>query len=480
MKETLMAVVVSEEQGEVAKFAKWDLDIKPHRKLIKEGFELDDGSNLDMEDAFKETKHPFRVAVVCAMWLTGFDVPSLATLYLDKPLKAHTLMQAIARANRVAEGKNNGLVVDYCGILKNLRKALATFAGAGDEGNGGKPGETPPAKPNEELLESLNEAVSLVCDYLTKHDFDITRIVTETGFTRNASIIEAKEVINQNDESRKRFEIMARAVFKKFKACINVPGVNDYRDIRDAIDIVYKSLQADKEAVDITDIMRELHQIVDGSIVTQSIAEPKPNDERFYDISKIDFERLRKEFAGYERKNTVTQSLKEAVEQKLSQLMMQNPLRTDYQEHYENLVKEYNQEKDRVLIEQTFEALFKYYQDLTKEEQRAAREGLDEERLAIVDLIQKTDLKPSEIKKIKKVATELLATLKGDQLKVANWKNKESTRDAVKQKIYDYLYDEKTGLPVGDYDDDEIKLLSEKVFVHVYRAYPTLPSPIYN
>lgn len=480
MKETLMAVVVSEEQGEVAKFAKWDLDIKPHRRLIKEGFELEDGSNLDMDDAFKETEHPFRVAVVCAMWLTGFDVPSLATLYLDKPLKAHTLMQAIARANRVAEGKNNGLVVDYCGILKNLRKALATFAGAGDEGNGGKPGEAPPARPNEELLESLNEAVSLVCDYLTKHDFDITRIVTETGFTRNASIIEAKEVINQNDESRKRFEIMARAVFKKFKACINVPSVNDYRDIRDAIDIVYKSLQADKEAVDITDIMRELHQIVDGSIVTQSTAEPKPDDERLYDISKIDFERLRKEFAGYERKNTVTQSLKEAVEQKLSQLMMQNPLRTDYQEHYENLVKEYNQEKDRVLIEQTFEALFKYYQDLTKEEQRAAREGLDEERLAIVDLIQKTDLKPSEIKKIKKVATELLATLKENQLKVANWKNKESTRDAVKQKIYDYLYDEKTGLPVGDYDDDEIKLLSEKVFVHVYRAYPTVPSPIYN
>jgi len=228
MKETLMAVVVSEEQGEVAKFAKWDLDIKPHRRLIKEGFELEDGSNLDLDDAFKETDHPFRVAVICAMWLTGFDVPSLATLYLDKPLKAHTLMQAIARANRVVEGKNNGLVVDYCGILKNLRKALATFAGAGDEGNGGKPVETPPAKPNEELLESLNEAVSLVCDYLTKHDFDITRIVTEIGFTRNASIIEAKEVINQNDESRKRFEIMARAVFKKFKACINVPCVNDY------------------------------------------------------------------------------------------------------------------------------------------------------------------------------------------------------------------------------------------------------------
>ncbi len=154
MKETLMAVVVSEEQGEVAKFEKWGLDIKPHRQLLKTGFELDDGSRLDMEEAFKSGEHPFRVAIVCAMWLTGFDVPTLSTLYLDKPLKAHTLMQAIARANRVSEGKSNGLIVDYCGILKNLRKALATFAGAGDEGHGGDAGEKDPAKPNEELLES--------------------------------------------------------------------------------------------------------------------------------------------------------------------------------------------------------------------------------------------------------------------------------------------------------------------------------------
>ena len=122
MKETLMAVVISEEQGEVAAFRKWKLDITPHRKLIKEGFELADHSRIDLDSAFKKDDHPFRIAIVCAMWLTGFDVPSLATLYLDKPLKAHTLMQAIARANRVNEGKNNGLVVDYCGILKNLRR----------------------------------------------------------------------------------------------------------------------------------------------------------------------------------------------------------------------------------------------------------------------------------------------------------------------------------------------------------------------
>ncbi|HBO92699.1 MAG TPA: type I restriction endonuclease subunit R [Gammaproteobacteria bacterium] len=481
MKETLMAVVVSEEQGEVAKFEKWGLDIKPHRQLLKAGFELADGSRLDIEEAFKSSAHPFRVAVVCAMWLTGFDVPTLSTLYLDKPLKAHTLMQAIARANRVAEGKNNGLIVDYCGILKNLRKALATFAGASDEGHGGGEGENEPAKPNEELLESLNESISFVADFLRKHDFELSRIITETGFAKNAAIAQAKEIINQNDETRKRFEIMAREVFNKFKACINVPGVNGYRDMRDAINVLYKSLQADKEKADISDIMKELYEIVDGSIdTTHKVKEPKPDGDRIYDISKIDFERLRQEFSRSERKNTTVQSLKHAVEKKLARLMMQNPLRTDYQEHYEKLVKEYNQEKDRVVIEKTFEALLKLNEELSHEERRAIREGLDEESLVLFDLLSKPNLQPKEIAKIKQVATTLLATLKAERLKVANWQQKESTRDAVKQQIFDFLYDERTGLPVEQYEENEISDITERVFLHIYRAYPELPSPIYG
>lgn len=481
MQETLMAVVVSEEQGEVAKFERWDLDIKPHRQLLKSGFELEDGSRLDIEEAFKSSEHPFRVAVVCAMWLTGFDVPTLSTLYLDKPLKAHTLMQAIARANRVAEGKNNGLIVDYCGILKNLRNALATFAGAGDEGHGGEEGENEPAKPNEELLESLNESVNFVSEFLRKHDFELSLVVTETGFEKNAVIAQAKEIINQNDETRKRFEVMAREVFNKFKACINVPGINDYRDMRDAINILYKSLQSDKDKADISGIMKELYQIVDGSIdTTHKVKEPKPDSDRVYDISKIDFERLRQEFAQSDRKNTTVQSLKNAVEKKLARLMMQNPLRTDYQEHYENLVKEYNQEKDRVVIEKTFEALLKLNEELSNEEKRAIREGLDEESLVLFDLLSKPNLQPKEIAKIKQVATSLLAKLKAKRLKVANWQQKESARDAVKQQIFDFLYDEKTGLPVEQYEDDEISYITEKVFLHVYRAYPVLPSPIYR
>jgi len=476
-----MAVVVSEEQGEVAKFDKWGLDIKPHRQLIKTGFALEDGSRQGIEEAFKAPEHPFRVAIVCAMWLTGFDVPTLATLYLDKPLKAHTLMQAIARANRVAEGKNNGLIVDYCGILKNLRKALATFAGTGDEGHDGKQDEQEPARPNGELLESLNESITFVIEFFRQRGFELGRTVTETGFSKNATIAEAKEVINQNDETRKRFEVLAREVFKKFKACINVPGVNAFRDTRDAINVLYKSLQTDKEKADISEIMRDLYGIVDAHVGTrEAVSKTDAEDARLYDISRIDFDRLRQEFARSNQKNTTVQSLKQAVEKKLARLMMQNPLRTDYQEHYEKLVKEYNQEKDRVVIEKTFEALLMLDKVLSEEEKRALREGLDEESLALFDLLNKPDLAKKDLAKIKAVAVELLGTLKAERLRIANWRQKESTRDAVKQQIFDFLYDERTGLPVDRYEESEISTLTAKVFLHMYRAYPTLPSPVYG
>lgn len=481
MEETQIAVVVSEEQGEMDKFKKWDLDITPHRRLIKEGYLLEDGKRLDMETAFKKPEHPFRVAIVCSMWLTGFDVPTLATLYLDKPLRAHTLMQAIARANRVAEGKNNGLIVDYCGILKNLRKALATFAGRGDSGHGGKEGENDPTRPNEELLVELIESVTLVREFLGRQGFKLDDIIEKQGFARNKAIDEAKEAVNENDQTRKRYEVMAREVFKKFKACINVPGVNTQREERDGIDIIYKRLQADREQADITDIIRQLHGIVDETIHTQQgVRNTRAEGNDVYDISKIDFERLRKEFEASTTKRTTVQSLKDAVESKLNRLLIQNPLRTDYQEHYEKLVKEYNQEKDRITIERTFEALIKLVDGLDKEESRAVRENLTEETLALFDLLRKPDLSKKETDKIKKVAVQLLETLKAESLKIANWRDKEASRDAVKQQIFDFLYEDKTGLPEEDYSTEDIQTLAQSVYWHVYRSYPTVPSPIYT
>jgi len=487
MRQTRMAVVVSEEQGEVEKFQKWGLDIKPHRKLIKEGMDLPPSmrekaqfrnmQRMALDDAFKEEEHPFRITIVCAMWLTGFDVPSLSTLYLDKPLKAHTLMQAIARANRVNEGKNNGLIVDYCGILKNLRKALATFAGQADGGHEDKGWEREPAKPEEELLAELTEAIAFIRTFLAEQGASLDDIITKTGFERNAAIMAAKEAANENDEMRKRFEVMCREVFKKFKACINVKGVNAHRAEYSAINIVYKSLQHDRERADISGIIRQLHQVVDEAIVIQANMVAEERDP--YDISKIDFDRLREEFKRSPVKRTTVQNLKQAIESRLQRLLERNSLRTDFQRHYEEIVAEYNQEKDRITIEKTFEALLKLVQDLDEEEKRAVREGLDEESLALFDLLKKPSLSNADIKLIKKVAIELLETLKGKKLKIDHWRDKESMRDAVRITIRDFLWSDKTGLPVDSYSEEEVAAKAEDVFLHVFRAYPTVPSPFY-
>ncbi len=487
MRETQMAVVVSEEQGEVDKFRKWGLDITPHRRLVKDGMDLSQAmrrkpqfrnmQRMAVDDAFKEAEHPFRVAIVCAMWLTGFDVPSLSTLYLDKPLKAHTLMQAIARANRVSEGKNNGMIVDYCGILKHLRKALATFSGTGDTGRPGEGGEEEPAKPEEELLADLAEAIAFIRTFLTDRGASLDDIISKKGFERNAAVAAAKEAANENDETRKRFEVMCRMVFSKFKACLTVTGINRYRKDYEAINVIYKSLQKDREQADISDIIRQLHQVVDETIETRpGTWHPQPA----YDISKIDFDRLRREFERSATRRTTVQNLKTAIEVRLQRLLERNPLRTDFQRHYEQIVAEYNREKDRVTIEQTFEALIRFIDEMSEEEMRALREGLDEETLAVFDLLKKPELSAGEIKKVKAISVDLLKTLKEEKLRITRWRDKEATRDAVRQAIYDFLWNDSTGLPVDKYTEADVQMKADDVYRHVYRAYPTLPSPFYQ
>ncbi|MBL7965107.1 MAG: type I restriction endonuclease subunit R [Flavobacteriales bacterium] len=475
MRETRMAAIFSQEQNEVDKFRQWDLDVLPHRQLMNDGFETPDGRRIAVDDAFKKDEHPFRIAIVCAMWLTGFDVPSLSTLYLDKPLKAHTLMQAIARANRVYEGKVNGLIVDYNGITRNLREALATFAGkegaqTGSGPGGGEEGGEGPIKPAEDfLIPQLVEAIEGVKQYVKELGQYLDAIGAAKGFHRIKAIADIKNAVNTNDETRKRFEVMAREVFKRFKACITFPEqVNPYRHDYDAINVVYKTLQDDRDATNIDAILKTLQGIVDEAIdIKPSMAaEPKP-----YDISKVDFERLRKEFEKSAHKQSAVQQLKDLIEKKLGRLIRTNPLRTDFQEHYQEIIDRYNREKDRLTIEQTFEELLKFTEALDEEQDRAIREGLDEESLALYDLLKKDGLTKQETERIKRVAADLLEKLKAEKLRVDQWKEKEATRDAVHMTIYDFLYDDSTGLPTGSYTEEEVKQKADRVFWHVMGQY---------
>jgi type I restriction enzyme R subunit len=372
-------------------------------------------------------------------------------------------MQAIARANRVSEGKSNGLIVDYCGILKSLRQALATFAGS----TGGEDdGETDPVRPEEELLHDLAAAIGLVKDYLEQRGGDLSAVVSTSGFQRIAAIESIKNLINENEETRKRFEVMAREVFNKFKACLTMKEVNDYRAEVGAINIVYKSLQEDRAAADISSIMRELHAVIEPAI---AIRDGDTGSGRLYDISAIDFDRLKREFQKHPRKQTEVHNLKDAVEKRLARLLAQNPMRVNFQHRYEEIVADYNKEKDRVTIEATFEALLRLVGELDEESTRAMREGLDEETLVLFDLLKKSDLDKRDIERIKKVAIELEAILRQKKQAIDDWRAKEQTRDEMRQAIHDFLYSDATGLPES-YREEEIDAKTDAVYKYAYQA----------
>ncbi len=480
MRETQVAVVVSDEQNEVKKFKDWGLDIIPHRKRMKDGFRVkvivggrEIEKRLDVETAFKREDHPFRIVIVCAMWLTGFDVPSLSTLYLDKPLQAHTLMQAIARANRVKEGKNNGLIVDYCGILKNLRKALATFAGhtgSGPIGGDGDEGpEVDPLNPEDKLLGELAEAIALVSEGLRDEGYYLEQMKSATSFDKIKALKDAKETINKNDETRKGFEIAARAVFRKYKACLTFARVEAYKSDYQAINYIYGSLQQDKAEADTTAIIQKLNSIVAEAINIR----PDNEEERIFDISKVNFELLRREFAKSERKASDVQDLRTVLQNRLAKMLAANPTLNDFQERFDKIVGEYNKEKDKNTIEATFEALMRLTAEMETEAQAHVALGLTPDQKPIFDLIVREDLTKDEIRQIKSASSELLKAIQRRIEEVQDVFEKQSTRDGLRQEIYDLLYDERTGLPASKYDDDALDLKTDALFQFFENRYAT-------
>ena len=269
MQETIIQIIISEGQNEVRDFNRWSFDIRPHRQRMKRGFETADGKRVDVETAFKDPDHPFRVAIVCAMWLTGFDVECLATLYIDKPMKAHTLMQAITRPNRVFPGKHCGVIADYNGVLRSLREALAQYALGDDDdeeegGEGGGPGGDDGGEivaPIEELVVALVEAIETAEQHLAGLGFDANRLVGAKGFPRIEALRDAVEALYTSDEAKRRFQIMARQVFTRFKALLIEPSAFAYAERHDNIEVIYKKLEERRDTSDVTAVVTALWAI---------------------------------------------------------------------------------------------------------------------------------------------------------------------------------------------------------------------------
>ena len=452
MRETEMAVVISQEQNEVQTFQKWGLNILPHRTKMEK-------RELDKE--FKDDSSKFRVVFVCAMWLTGFDVKSLSCLYLDKPLKAHTLMQTIARANRVAEGKSNGLIVDYVGIVKALRKALADYTA--DQGNS----SVDPTVDKEILIRRIHEVIQSAEDFLAMHGFTLRDLVEASGFAKVSLLQEAANAMCETLEIKKQFQAYAAELSRLIKYADRDDIDDTTRFYKDAIIAIYNELQKKRKHADNTDLMVQINAIINEQIHVEQPTEALTPSRQF-DISRIDFDMLRREFARARKKNLILKDLEELVQERLDKMLFSNPTRMDYYNRYQQIIDDYNAEQDRASIEKTFMDLMDLANSMDAEQQRYVREGFSsDEELSIYDLLFQDNLSKQDIKKLKEVAVDLLDKVKSRIAELDHWTDKQETKATVDNLIRDILWN---GLPES-YDEVKISEYRHRIYEYVYTRY---------
>jgi len=461
MEETDMAVVVSQGQNEIADMQARGLEIKPHRtRMVQE----------DLETKFKDPDDPLRLVFVCAMWTTGFDVPSCSTIYLDKPMKNHSLMQTIARANRVFPEKTNGLIVDYIGVFRNLEKALAIYAIPSVDDDGSMP-----VRDKAQLVGWLAEAEAEATNFCRAIGVDLDAITAAKGAAVVALGEMAVENILRDEETKSAFLAHARIVNGLFKAILPDPQANRFAPIRSALTYLADAINSLAQPVDVSRVLDRVQELLDESVAANPylIREPRSPYEADdtltgrIDLNAIDWPAVAERFAAG-KKRTEVERLRALVRAKVEELARLNPTRAEWLERFQELIEEYN--AGSLNVEAFFQQLLSFTESLNGEELRGLAEGLNDEQLAIYDLLTRPgpdpDLTEAERKDIKRVAEDLLATLKRDKL-VLDWRKGQRTRAAVQVEIEKEL---DGGLPKA-YDAALFQQKADAVFAHVFDSY---------
>lgn len=461
MEQTDMAVVVSQEQNELRKFREAGLEIRPHReRMVKE----------HLDEKFKDPTDPFRIVFVCAMWRTGFDAPSCSTLYLDRPMRDHTLMQTIARVNRVFGAKLNGLIVDYVGIFRLLQEALAIYGSA--SGGGVKPGEYPVAD-KAALVAELQAAMTAAEAFCTYHDVNLAAVAAEKDpFQRIARLEAAVEAILVDDADKSRFLTLVAQAERLFQAILPDTSAAEFQPRRALLALLAQKIRLLEEGADpdLSAVARQVGTVLDDAIVArQYVIREGPR----YDLSKVDFDALAKQFTQGKQR-TAAERLRGILNVSLRALIRRNRSRMDFQAEFQQLIDEYNAGNSN--IETYFRDLVDLAQRLEEEEQRAIREQLSEAELAVFDILTRPDLHltAAEERQVKGVARELLKTLERERL-VLDWRKRQQDRAAVKVTIADALY--------GDLPERfTAELCAQKaddLYHHIYETYADAATNVY-
>jgi type I restriction enzyme R subunit len=448
MRGTDMAVVISQSQNEIAEMEGRGLDIKPHRRRMVEE---------KLEDKFKDAQDPLRLVFVCSMWTTGFDVPSLSTVYLDKPLKNHTLMQTITRANRVFPEKNSGLIVAYVDVFQNLRNALAIYA----TGSGG--GDLP-VEEKAALIDALRERIAALRAYCSERGVDLDQMAGLSGFDFIAAGKRAVEQLMTTDDEKAQFLAHVSLVNRTFKAVLPDARANEFSRVRAVAKHLADAITAYTDRPDVSHVMGRIGQLLDESVASEEYVIAPGDVEALFDLGAVDWDKIRQTFETG-RQRTAAERMRALLSARVSAAARRNPTRIDLVERFEALVDAYNE--GSMNVERFFDELTKLADSLTEEEARAVAEQLTEEQLAIFDLLMRPapELTDEEISQVKRVAEELLSVLRQEKF-VLDWRKEQATRAAVRVTVEEVL----DRLP-EKYTQPLYQAKCSAVYEHVFESY---------
>jgi type I restriction enzyme R subunit len=315
----------------------------------------------------------------------------------------------------------------------------------------------------------LEEAIVVTENFLLDEvNFDLKEVIESDGLQKLAAIEKGVNAVYTNDETKRKFQILAREVFRKFKALQPDRVLNIYAQRKNAIDVIYNSIEDNIESADVSDLMRKIQNVVDESIENMA-SEPGQDEEKQIDLSSLNFEILEQYFLKIKNKNAAVQSLKNKVEKQLKHMVERNPMAIDYYKRYQEIIEEYNRGKDEAVIKETFRKLIELVNSYSAEEAETKREGLTDEQKAIFDILrQGKTLTEKEKNEIKKISVELLEELKKDKLRVEQWADKSVTAAAVFNYVNKTLFET---LPYPTYQTDDIDLKTNLIYEHLRQQY---------
>lgn len=421
-----MAVIVSEEADEIEKFKAQNLNIEPHRKKMNEITP----EGKDIEDRFKDPEDNLRLVFVCAMWLTGFDVPSLSTLYLDKPMKNHTLMQAIARANRVYLNKPCGIIVDYVNVFKYMQQALSEYATGGD-------GSEFPAKNIDQLLDLIDNCITEIDQFLLSIGISLDKIMEETDTLNQIEMYrQAYNRILEMDEWKDRFKVLTNLLVNLYDA--SKPEIFEKRWYNDKFAPIMYLVGLFNNQIDDEKLAKAKAKMAE--VLDRSVSAAETEDQSKYvihegkviDLSKLDVEDIRKTLNAAPYKALEIEDLRDFIEKALEQMINKNCTRIKFSERYKSIIDRYNAGGSE--NEDYYEKLLELIESLKREQSRATEMDLEEEELEIFDLLIKDrNLTKKEEQKVKLAAKNLYKKLTEEKknVMVIDWYKDEQPRQKV-------------------------------------------------